>query len=35
MEAIRDNWDAISDETGYFVPHTTAEHAAMRASLSL
>jgi hypothetical protein len=34
-EAIRDHWDEVCDEDGYWVPSSSADHAAMRTELSL
>lgn len=34
-EAIRDNWNAVMSEDGYFVPRSTADYKARTAELSL
>jgi hypothetical protein len=35
LESIGDNWETVLDETDYFVPAKTADHALMRNELSL
>lgn len=34
-ETVRDNWQTVCDEAGYFVPRSTAEYKAITAELSL